>query len=149
MPQLTELYLAENPLVSVGQLHTMPNLKKLHLRGCEIEKFDAFPDLQGLEYLNLRETKIASLEDVKKLEILQNLIYLNMLGTPVADDLADGIKKEFILLFPDLYLEKVNKEALTPEDFQEAEELKQERIREEEEKKRQAEAEGEGEAKEE
>jgi len=143
MPDLKELYLAENPLVSIGQLHTLPSLIKLHIRGCEIEKFEEFPDLPQLEYFNLRETKIATVEDVKKVEVLENLIILNLLGTPIADDLGDGIKKELILLLPDLYLEKVNKEALTAEDHQEAEELKQERIKEEEEKKRAAEAEGE------
>jgi len=142
MPKLRELYLADNPLVSVGQLHTLPSLKKLHLRACEIEKFELFPDLSELEYLNLRETKLEKLEDVQKLEILENLTCLNLLGTPIGDELGDGIKKEFILLFPQLYLEKVNKEPITDEDHKEAEELKEERIREEEERRR-AEAEGE------
>lgn len=66
-----------------------------------------------------------------------------MLGTPLADELADGIKKEFILLLPEIDFEKINKEPVTSEDHKEAEELKQERIREEEERKRAAEAEGE------
>ncbi|CAI2376149.1 unnamed protein product [Moneuplotes crassus] len=143
MPKLKELYLAENPLVSVGQLHTLPNLTKLHLRATEIEKFESFPNLPELEYLNLRETKIEKLEDAKQLEILENLSTVNFLGTPLGDELADGIKKEFILVFPDLYLEKVNKEVITDEDHKEAEELKAERKAEEEEKRRQAEAEGE------
>lgn len=138
--------MAENPLVSVGQLHTMTNLKKLHLRATEIEKFEFFPDLPKLEYLNLRESKLALVEDLKKVEILENLTSLNFIGAPVTDELKDGVKKELILLFPDLYLEKINKELITEEDYQEAEELKQERIKEEEEKRRAAEGEGEGKA---
>lgn len=147
LPKLRELYLAENPLVSINQLHTMPNLKKLNLRAWELEILELVPDLPRLEYLNLRETKIASLEEIKKLHVLENLIYLNLLKTPVSDDLADGVKKELILALPDLDLEKVNKELITDEDRKEAEELREERIKEEEERIRQeqAKAEGEGE----
>lgn len=112
-----------------------------------MEKIEIFPDLPKLEYLNLRETKIASIEEVKKLELTENLKELNMLGTPLADELADGIKKEFILLLPEIDLEKVNKDPVTQEDHKEAEELQQERIREEEERKRAAAAEAEGEGK--
>mmetsp|Transcript_24950 Transcript_24950/g.27614 ORF Transcript_24950/g.27614 Transcript_24950/m.27614 type:complete len:148 (+) Transcript_24950:503-946(+) len=143
MPRLKELYLAENPMVSVGQLHTLPNLKKLHIRACEIEKFDLFPDLPALEYLNLRETKLDKTEEIQKLEILESLTSINLLGTPIGDELSEGIKKEFILLFPQLYLETINKTGITDEDHTEAEELKQERIKEEDDK-RKAEAEGEG-----
>lgn len=66
-----------------------------------------------------------------------------MQASPVSDELGDGIKKELILLFPEIEFEKINKDALTQEDYTEAEELRQERIREEEEKRRAAEAEGE------
>jgi len=79
----------------------------------------------------------------KKLEILESLTSINISGTPLADELGNGIKKEFILLFPQLYLVTVNKDAITKEDHQEAEELKNERIAEEEEKRKLAEAEGE------
>ena len=135
-------------MVSIGDLCAMPNLKKLHLRSTEIEKIELFPKLPKLEYLNLRESKLASIEDIKKVEVLGNLTTLSFQGSPVADDLGAGLKKELILLFPDLYLEKINKEPVTQEDHQEAEELKQERILEEEEKRRAAEAaEAEGEGK--
>ena len=146
MPRLKALYLAENPLVSIGQLHTLPGLKRLHLRACEIEKFDLVPDLPQLEYLNLRETKIATLEEVKKFELLEHLKVLHMQGTPLGDELGDSIKKEFILALPDTDFEKINKDPVTPEDHKEAEDLKQERIREEEERRRNAEGEGEGKA---
>ena len=66
-----------------------------------------------------------------------------MQASPISDELGEGVKKEMILLFPEIEFDKINKEPLTPEDYQEAEELKQERIREEEEKRRAAEAEGE------
>lgn len=145
MPNLRELYLAENPLVSISHLHTLPNLEKLNIRATELEVFDEVPELPCLEYLNLRESKIATLEEVKKLETLKNMTYVNLLGTPVGDELADGIKKEFILAFPNHDFETVNKEKVTDEDHTEAEELKQERIKEEEEARRAAEAEAEGE----
>ena len=107
MPKLNALYLGENPLVSISQLHTMTHLKRLHLRAWEIEAFDLVPDLPNLEYLNLRETKIASIEQIKKLEVLTNLRFLNLIGTPLAEELGENIKKEIILALEDLSLEKV------------------------------------------
>ena len=68
--------------------------------------------------------------------------FLNLQGSPISDELADGIKKELILALEDVDFEKINKEDVTDEDHKEAEELRQERIKEEEERLK-AEAEGE------
>lgn len=87
------------------------------------------------------------MEQIKKLEVLSNLRILNLLGTPLAEELGENVKKEIILALEDLSLEKINKLEVTDADYRDAQELKQERIREEEEKLRAAQAkEGEGDA---
>lgn len=55
MPELEELYLAENKVKSLAGLEGCPNLKILHLRKNVIVNFDEqFPALENLSYLNLR-----------------------------------------------------------------------------------------------
>lgn len=146
MPNLVELYLAENAtLKSIAGLKNLPNLKKLHLRACEIEAFDEVPDLPALEYLNMRETKIEKLDEVQKLNKLTSLKTINFLGTPVGDEAGDGFKKEWLIFTNYRKCLKINKEEVTPEDYDEAKALWNER--EEERKAKEAEAanaEGEG-----
>lgn len=109
------------------------------MRKNEIETLVHCPDLPSLEYLNLRETKLEKQEEIKYLETLKKLGILNMLGTPLEENLGDGFKKEALILLEDLSLTKFNKEEVTPDDVQEAKELKQERIKEEEEKRKEEE----------
>ena len=133
MPQLTELYLAENVLKTIKDLTDLPNLKRLHLRQNEIESLDETPDFPSLEYLNLRENKIENVAEIGKLAHLKTLKELNMLGTPVADDKGDDFGKEVIILNGETKFVKINKEETTPELFEEANALKAERKAAEEE----------------
>lgn len=140
MGNLVELYLAENAtLKSISGLKDLPNLKKLSLRACEIEEFDEVPDLPSLEYLNLRETKIEKMEEVHKLKSLKAINTINFLGTPVGDESGDNFKKEWLILTNYRKAIKINKEEVTPEDYDDAKALWNER--EEERKAKEAEEE--------
>ena len=67
-PKLEELYVAQNAFTSLSGWESLPALKRLHCRRNKIEKVDEeLPPLEALEYLNLRQNKIASLEVVFKL----------------------------------------------------------------------------------
>lgn len=100
-----------------------------------------------MNYVNLRETSIETLDEVKKLIRFNTMKYLNLLGTltihhigtPVTDATGPGIKKELLIIFEVLKLKKINKEEVTVEDLKEVDEEKKERQRLEEEARLEAE----------
>jgi hypothetical protein len=69
-----------------------------------------------------------------------SLLDLNVTGTPVAEEVAAGLKKELLVACPDLKFNRFNKEDVAEEDFTEAEEERKERRRKEEEDRLAAEA---------
>lgn len=84
MPLLTELYLANNSIVSLAGWELMPALKKLHLRRNKVEKWDEEQPLhENLEWINLRANKIPNLEFLAQLLKLEKLVDLNVLNNPV------------------------------------------------------------------
>lgn len=84
MPKLEELYMASNMVTSLAGWETMPALKKLHLRRNKIEKVDEeLPNLEHLEYLNLRANKISTLEPIERLFKNEKLRDINVLNNPV------------------------------------------------------------------
>lgn len=139
MPKLTTLYLADNKITSISGLKELPSLKKLHLRKNELAELPGIPNLPSLEYLNLRETKLEKLEEVKGLKSMTALKDLNLLGTPIEETLDKGLKKEILIVLEGVKLIRFSKEEVLDEDYQEAKELKEERIKEEEERRKQAE----------
>jgi len=63
MPNLEELYAAENPIATIVDLKDLPSLKKLHLRKTEVKLLQGnLPDLPKLQYLSFREGKF---DDIK------------------------------------------------------------------------------------
>lgn len=139
MPKLESLYLAENKLISLTDLKELPSLKTLHLRKNELADLESFPDLPSLNYLNLRETKLENQDVVASLKHLKTLADLNLLGTPLEENVGDKLKKEVLILLEGLKLKRLNKDEVTEDDYQEAKELKEERIKEEEERRKEAE----------
>lgn len=89
--------------------------------------------------MNLRETQIENMDEVKKLVRFNILKILNLLATPATDGVGAGMKKETLILMDVLKLKKINKEEVTPEDVKEAADEKKERKRQEEEAKKEAE----------
>lgn len=68
MPKLEEVYLGSNPIASLSGWENIPNIKKLHLRKCKIEKIDdELPELANLTYLNLRGNKIGNFKMITKM----------------------------------------------------------------------------------
>lgn len=62
-----------------------------------------------------------------------------MLQTPLADEKADGIKKEVLLALEGHKFKMINKDEVVKEDYEDAVALKEQRRQEEEERKREEE----------
>jgi len=107
----------------------LPALKKIHLRGNQIEKLDDVPNLPALEYLNLRGNKIEDEKEFGKLSHLSKLEKLNVKDTPLEEAKGEEIKKETLILLDMLSLKLINKEEVTADDVQDAKTEKEERIK--------------------
>lgn len=68
-PNLHSLYLAGNKIKKLDGIENLTSLKILHLRHNPIAKLDNFHEDMQLIYLNLRNCKIKSLKQVKKLKV--------------------------------------------------------------------------------
>ena len=103
---------------------------------------EGWTDLPSLEYLNLRETKVENFKThLETLTILKKLKDLNVKETPMEENTEGDLKKEVLIILETLSLARFNKDEVTPEDVQEAQDLKNERIKEEEERRIQEEEE--------
>lgn len=91
-----------------------------------------------MQYLNLRANKMAKLDNVKELKSLTTLTYLNVMETPVHEEVADGLKKELLILFHHTIkgIKMINKEEVEPEEVDDAIATEKERIAEAEEQRR-------------
>lgn len=120
MPKLTHLYLAQNEIVSLAGLENLPVLETVHLRGNKIERIDAesLPSLPALKYLNLRENPIPATSELVKLSAFPGLKRLHVQGGPLAEEVGDNLKKEILIVLPNLL--DVNKEEVTPEEKEDA-----------------------------
>lgn len=139
MPQLTELYAAENEVTSLIGLEELPSLTTLHLRKNKVEKVEeeGLPDLAALTYLNLRENPIGTVADVGRLKVFPKLSKLHVQGSAFAEEQADNTKREMLIVFPRLTV--VNKEEVTNEDREDAIAESAERFRLAEEARKEAE----------
>lgn len=69
MPALTTLYLSENKIKSLIGMEGLAALQQLHLRANEIKSIgdeESVPNLESLEYLNLRQNNLEKMDEVKK-----------------------------------------------------------------------------------
>ena len=85
-PKLEELWASNNAITSLVGLEGVPGLKKLHLRHNKIENIEeeGLPDLQALEYLNLRTNKIKELGHVfRLLTAFPAMKRMNFMNCPV------------------------------------------------------------------
>jgi len=120
MPKLTHLYLAQNEIVSLAGLHDLPALEVLHLRGNKLERIDAdsMPSLPALKYINLRENPVPTAAELGKLSAFRGLTKLHVQGGPLAEEVGDNLKKEILIVLPNLL--DINKEEVTPEEKEDA-----------------------------
>ncbi|XP_012551774.1 leucine-rich repeat-containing protein 23 [Bombyx mori] len=133
-PNLDSLYLAGNQINSLIGLESCVNLRILHVRNNPIKLLNGFvPDLGRLQYVNLRNCKVSTLRQVKKLKVLPSLETLILKGCPymggtgeetpeVADEEENSeLRVEILAALPKL--KKINKTVVTPEERAEAKEL--------------------------
>lgn len=69
-PNLDSLYLAGNKITSLIGIEKLLNLRILHVRNNPIKLLDGFDEqMKKLQYINLRNCKVATLKQVKKLKV--------------------------------------------------------------------------------
>uniref|UniRef100_A0A915EUK6 Leucine rich repeat containing protein 23 n=1 Tax=Echinococcus canadensis TaxID=519352 RepID=A0A915EUK6_9CEST len=105
-----------NPFGS--RMGRLPNLVVLHLRGNGLRSLQGFTReaFASLKYLNLRDNRIANLEDLENLRELVSLEHLILTGNPV-----ERMKKFRIeLLILNIGLRRIDKEDYWAEDVEEA-----------------------------
>lgn len=69
-PNLDSLYLAGNKITSLVGIERLSNLRVLHVRNNPIRILNGFdPELKKLQYVNLRNCKVSTLIQVKKLRV--------------------------------------------------------------------------------
>ncbi|KAK4474876.1 hypothetical protein MN116_001988 [Schistosoma mekongi] len=104
----------------------LPNLSVLHIRSTGLLNLDGItPEcLPGLEYLNLRENQIGSLEEIKKLSSFQSLRTLILTDNPVYDVKDYRLEVRVLLL----NLRRLDKDVYTTEENEEADELAMQRM---------------------
>ncbi|OUM63150.1 hypothetical protein PIROE2DRAFT_10366, partial [Piromyces sp. E2] len=137
-PKLKELYLAKNEITKLENLEQLTELEKLHLRENKISNLDGFTeDLKMLSEINLRANEIENFEEIDKLKCLPNLKRVVLQENPIASD--NNYRVEIVMRLPNL--KTLDKDEVTSEDIEAAEEYKQEL----EERKRQEELEKENE----
>ena len=119
LPRLEEAYFDGNNLNGLIGYENLPELKRFHLRGNRIEKFeDELPELPALNSLNLRDNKISSKEEVKKLFQFLTLKDINILENPFSNEENSYLIHEILIMNPKLG--RINKIEITPKLQQDA-----------------------------
>jgi len=109
----------------------LPHLKKLDLSTNKLAEVSGLPELPSLEHLDLSNNKIASKDFFRLLADYTKLKVLIMVGTPVAEELADRFKAE-VLVSVGIELrdlKTLNEEEVVEEDYQGAEAERNERAK--------------------
>lgn len=109
LPKLKNLYLAQNAIRSLEGLEALEQLSTLHLRDNELETLDGFSSsMKCLQYLNLRNNGISSLQEVAKLQVLPMLQALVLMENPCSDEA--NYQQEVLVQLP--HLKRLDKETV-------------------------------------
>ncbi|KAF1519196.1 UNVERIFIED_CONTAM: Leucine-rich repeat-containing protein 23, partial [Eudyptes pachyrhynchus] len=128
LPKLRNLYLAQNAIQSLEGLEGLGQLTTLHLRDNHLETLDGFcSSMKCLQYLNLRNNGISSLQEVAKLQVLPVLQALVLLDNPCSDE--PNYRLEVLVLLP--HLQRLDKELFEQDERAEAKKICQKRREEE------------------
>ncbi|XP_052557695.1 leucine-rich repeat-containing protein 23 [Tympanuchus pallidicinctus] len=107
LPKLKNLYLAQNTIRSLEGLEALEQLSTLHLRDNELQTLDGFSSsMKCLQYLNLRNNGISSLQEVAKLQVLPVLQALVLMENPCSDE--TNYQQEVLAQLP--HLKRLDKE---------------------------------------
>ncbi|CAH3891090.1 unnamed protein product [Pieris brassicae] len=140
-PNLDSLYLAGNKITSLLGIERLKNLRILHVRNNPIKLLNGFDsEHKKLQYVNLRNCKVSTLKQVKKLRVLTALEILILKGCPYMggtgeedaenpeeEDNAE-LRVEVLAALP--RVKRLNKGAITPEERTEANDLMKQWIEE-------------------
>ncbi|NXN31555.1 LRC23 protein, partial [Nycticryphes semicollaris] len=128
LPKLRNLYLAQNAIQSLEGLEGLGQLTTLHLRDNKLKTLDGFcSSMKCLQYLNLRNNGISSIQEVGKLQVLPMLQTLVLVDNPCCDE--PNYRLEVLVLLP--HLQRLDKELVEQEERTEANEMYQKRQEEE------------------
>ncbi|XP_049866796.1 leucine-rich repeat-containing protein 23-like [Pectinophora gossypiella] len=133
-PNLDSLYLAGNKITKLTGIDRLQNLRILHVRNNPIKYLKGFEtELPKLQYLNLRNCKIATIKQIKKLREQKALETLILKGTPYmggtgkegpeAADEEEDAESRIEVLASLQRLQRLNKTPFTEEERQEAKDL--------------------------
>ncbi|KAJ3106107.1 regulator of ime2 [Phlyctochytrium bullatum] len=112
--KLEKLYLAGNQITAI-ELDDKPHLQLLHLRDNKIKSLSGLNEsLKQLSYLNLRNNKIANIEEVGKLAVLPALKVLVLAENPI--DQLPNYRVDVVARVPNL--ERLDKEPITDEEHE-------------------------------
>ena len=128
--KLEKLMLDQNQIVHIkeGMFDGLTGLKTLNMNDNQTESIDGISSLTALETLELQQSSLVEVENLKPMIDLKALKSINFTDSPV--DGNDNFKLDIILLLP--WVETLDEEAITFTDRQEAIQLDEERKAEEE-----------------
>ncbi|XP_062473828.1 leucine-rich repeat-containing protein 23 [Pezoporus occidentalis] len=133
LPKLKALYLAQNTISSLEGLEGLEQLATLHLRDNQLETLDGFSSsMRCLQYLNLRNNRISSFQEVAKLQVLPMLQAVVLLDNPCSEE--TDYRLEVLALLP--HLQRLDKDVVEQEERAEAKEIRHRRQEEEKEMER-------------
>ncbi|NXX50256.1 LRC23 protein, partial [Tricholaema leucomelas] len=124
LPKLKNLYLAQNVIQSLEGIEGLEQLATLHLRDNSLESLDGFcSSMKRLQYLNLRNNRISSLQEVAKLRVLPMLQALVLMDNPCCKE--PSYRLEVLVMLP--HLQRLDKELFEQEEQEEANRIRWER----------------------
>ncbi|KAM4603211.1 LOW QUALITY PROTEIN: leucine-rich repeat-containing protein 23-like [Discoglossus pictus] len=127
LPNLRELYLAQNNLTRLDGLDSLVHLTSLHLRDNQLGSLGGISEnLQALQYLNLRGNLLPTLKEVQKLRVLPRLRALVLRENPCEEE--EGYRMETLIILP--LLQRLDKDNFEEEERREAEETRRARLEE-------------------
>ncbi|XP_065842716.1 leucine-rich repeat-containing protein 23-like [Oscarella lobularis] len=125
---LKKLYAAANSITSLEGIEHLTRLTILHVRDNGITQLDGFGEkMVALQYINIRNNGVTEMTEVAKLKTLPMLRALVLDGNPVAD--AEDYRVEVLIVIR--RLERLDKDEFNEEERGEAEELYEQRKKQE------------------
>lgn len=125
LSKLETLLLDQNQILNIPEelFDGLTGLKKLNLNENGTETIPGLSLLTALETLELQQSGVQNIDDIKPLIDLKALKSINLDGSPVSS--ADNFRSDVILMLP--WIETIDEEAITFSERQEALQLDEER----------------------
>nr|ANH58184.1 leucine rich repeat only protein [Azumapecten farreri] len=127
LPNLKNLFMAANTIDKIDDLDSLQSLTTFHLRDNQLEDLDGFTDkLKLLQYINLRGNNVTSVkEQAPKMACLPMLRALVLFENPAHEE--DEYRLEVLIALRKL--ERLDKDEYSEEERNEAEEIYEQRLK--------------------